>query len=92
MEAAANGDADTVRLLSSHGANLVLRNAGGETAIDIATKSTRGAAVAYEVGQLVTGCGYCGGEIYRVALARRTRKVATEEKEQASLPLDDAMV
>ncbi|MCA1850748.1 MAG: hypothetical protein LC672_06795 [Acidobacteria bacterium] len=51
-----------------------------------------GATVAYEAGQLVTSCGYCGGEIYRVALARRAREVATEEKEQASLSLYNAMV
>ncbi|MCA1850747.1 MAG: ankyrin repeat domain-containing protein, partial [Acidobacteria bacterium] len=45
MEAAANGDADTVRLLLAHGANPLLRNAGGETAFDIAAKNRRGAAV-----------------------------------------------
>ncbi len=51
-----------------------------------------GATIAYEAGQLVTSCGYCGGEIYRVALARRTREAATEEKERASLSLYTAMV
>ena len=50
-----------------------------------------GAPVEYRAGQLVTSCGYCGSETYRVALARRARQVAEAERAQAGLSLYDAM-
>lgn len=50
-----------------------------------------GAPVEFDAGQLVTSCGYCGGETYRVALARRARQVAEKERTEASLSLYRAM-
>lgn len=50
-----------------------------------------GGGISYADGDLAAICGYCGGETYRVKLARRARAVATEEKEQATLSLYDAM-
>jgi hypothetical protein len=51
-----------------------------------------GAPVAFASGQLVTGCGYCGGEIYRVALARRARAVAADEATEVAVSIYDTMV
>ena len=50
-----------------------------------------GGGISYAAGDLAAVCGYCGGETYRVKLARRARAVAAEEKEQATLSLYDAM-
>jgi len=46
----------------------------------------------FRPGDLVGVCGYCGGETYRVALARRARTAATGEKDDATLSLYNAMV
>ena len=43
-------------------------------------------------GDLVGVCGYCGGETYRVALARQARGIAAGEKDDASLSLYQAML
>jgi Zn finger protein HypA/HybF involved in hydrogenase expression len=51
-----------------------------------------GAIVEMKPGDLVGVCGYCGGETYRVALARRARGIATSEKDDATLSLYQAMV
>ncbi|MBA3460305.1 MAG: ankyrin repeat domain-containing protein [Deltaproteobacteria bacterium] len=53
---------------------------------------TCGGAISYEGGQLVTSCGYCGTETYRVELARRSRDVARADHAKAALSLHDAMV
>ena len=58
---------------------------------EISNCRTCSAPIAYEAGELVTTCSYCGGEMVRVALARRARAKATEEKEEASLSLYQAM-
>jgi predicted RNA-binding Zn-ribbon protein involved in translation (DUF1610 family) len=50
-----------------------------------------GGGISYAAGDLAAVCGYCGGETYRVKLARRAHAVAAEEKEQATLSLYDAM-
>lgn len=50
-----------------------------------------GGGISYAAGDLVAICGYCGGETYRVRLARRAHAVAAEEKEKAALSLYDAM-
>ena len=50
-----------------------------------------GGGISYAAGDLVAICGYCGGETYRVRLARRARAVAAEEKEKVALSLYDAM-
>ena len=50
-----------------------------------------GGGISYAAGDLVAICGYCGGETYRVKLARRAHAVAAEEKERAALSLYDAM-
>lgn len=50
-----------------------------------------GGGISYAAGELAAVCGYCGGETYRVQLARRAHAVAAEEKEQATLSLYDAM-
>lgn len=50
-----------------------------------------GGGIAYEAGDLAAICSYCGGETYRVRLARRAHAVAAEEKEKATLSLYDAM-
>lgn len=51
-----------------------------------------GGGIEYKAGDLVTLCGYCGGETYRVQLTRRARQQAAQEKEEARLSLYDAMV
>jgi ankyrin repeat protein/Zn finger protein HypA/HybF involved in hydrogenase expression len=53
---------------------------------------TCGGAVAHERGQLVAACGYCGSEIYRVKLARRSKIAAQSDEAKASLSLYEAMV
>lgn len=50
-----------------------------------------GGSISYAAGDLAAICGYCGGETYRVKLARRAHAVAAEEKEKATLSLYDAM-
>jgi Ankyrin repeats (3 copies) len=50
-----------------------------------------GGSIFYSEGDLAAVCGYCGGETYRVAVARRAHAVAAEEKEQVSISLHDAM-
>lgn len=50
-----------------------------------------GGGISYAAGDLAAICGYCGGETYRVKLARRAHRVAAEEKDQATLSLYDAM-
>lgn len=50
-----------------------------------------GGGISYREGDLAALCGYCGGETYRVAVARRAHAVAAEEREQASVSLHDAM-
>lgn len=50
-----------------------------------------GGGISYAAGDLAAVCGYCGGETYRVKLARRAHAVAAEEKEQATVSLYDAM-
>ena len=53
---------------------------------------TCGGAIAYASGQLVAACGYCGSEVYRVELARRSRVAAQKDEAKASLSLYEAMV
>lgn len=50
-----------------------------------------GGGISYAAGDLAAICGYCGGETYRVQIARRAHAVAAEEKEKATLSLYDAM-
>jgi ankyrin repeat protein len=50
-----------------------------------------GGGISYAAGDLAAICGYCGGETYRVKLARRAHATAAEEKEKATLSLYDAM-
>ncbi|HEX8137780.1 MAG TPA: ankyrin repeat domain-containing protein [Pyrinomonadaceae bacterium] len=50
-----------------------------------------GGSISYAAGDLAAVCGYCGGETYRVKLARRAHAIAAEEREQATLSLYDAM-
>lgn len=58
---------------------------------ELASCQLCGGGIEYAAGDLVSLCGYCGGETYRVRLARRARDVAAEEGEQARLSLYDAM-
>lgn len=50
-----------------------------------------GGHVDLRAGEIASLCGYCGSEIYRVALAREARGVATEEKEAATFSVHQAM-
>ena len=50
------------------------------------------APVSFAPNELSACCSYCGSENYRVALARRARKVAAEEESSAAVSLYDAMV
>lgn len=51
-----------------------------------------GGMVEIGAGHIVGICGYCGSETYRVALARKARAAAAEEKDDAALSLYTAMV
>lgn len=51
-----------------------------------------GAALAFAAGALVSGCGYCGSESYRVALARSARRVAAEEEATTAVSVYHAVV
>jgi Zn finger protein HypA/HybF involved in hydrogenase expression len=61
---------------------------GGEEDVDC---SNCGGMVEIGAGHIVGICGYCGSETYRVALARRARKAAAEEKDAATGSLYAAM-
>ena len=50
-----------------------------------------GGGINYAEGDLAALCGYCGGETYRVRVARRAHAQAAEEREQATVSLYDAM-
>ncbi|MBD0326776.1 MAG: ankyrin repeat domain-containing protein, partial [Pyrinomonadaceae bacterium] len=60
-------------------------------AAEVASCHLCGGGIKYEEGDLAALCGYCGGETYRVAVARSARLKAAEEKEQAAVSLYDAM-
>jgi ankyrin repeat protein/Zn finger protein HypA/HybF involved in hydrogenase expression len=47
--------------------------------------------VAFERGELVTQCGYCGGETYRARVGRRARRRATHEAGKAMTSVYEAM-
>lgn len=51
-----------------------------------------GGMLEFRPGDLVGVCGYCGGETYRVALARRARTAAMGENDDATLSLYNAMM
>jgi len=50
-----------------------------------------GGAIEYHAGDLVTACGYCGCETYRVALTRKASLIATKEKEDVEVSIYDSM-
>lgn len=50
-----------------------------------------GGPVRFEAEEFATSCGYCGGENYRVAFARRAHTKATVEHVEAVRSLCDAM-
>jgi ankyrin repeat protein len=51
-----------------------------------------GAALIFAANELVSCCIYCGSETYRVALARRSRKVAAQEEASTAISIYDAVV
>jgi ankyrin repeat protein/Zn finger protein HypA/HybF involved in hydrogenase expression len=51
-----------------------------------------GAALTFAAHELVSCCLYCGSETYRVALARRSRKVAAKEEASTAISIYDAIV
>jgi ankyrin repeat protein len=51
-----------------------------------------GAALTFAADELAACCIYCGSETYRVALARRSRKVAAGEEASTAVSLYDAVV
>jgi ankyrin repeat protein len=51
-----------------------------------------GAALMFAAHELVSCCLYCGSETYRVALARRSRKVAATEEASTAISVYDAIV
>jgi ankyrin repeat protein len=51
-----------------------------------------GAALTFAANELVSCCIYCGSETYRVALARRTRKVAASEEASTAISIYEAIV
>jgi hypothetical protein len=51
-----------------------------------------GAALTFAAQALVSCCLYCGSETYRVALARRSRKVAAKEEASTAVSIYDAIV
>lgn len=70
----------------------VIPNVGQKIgAAEVASCHLCGGGIAYAEGDLATLCSYCGGETYRVAIARRAHAVAAEEKVQATISLHDAM-
>ncbi|MBV9960113.1 MAG: hypothetical protein JO360_16930, partial [Acidobacteria bacterium] len=71
----------------------VIPNIGRKVgAAELANCQLCGGSISYGEGDLAALCGYCGGETYRVAVARRAHAVAAEEKEQVRVSLHDAMV
>ena len=50
------------------------------------------APIEFAPGQFVTPCGYCGGEMYRVALARRARQAAVDDASKVAMSIYDTMV
>jgi ankyrin repeat protein len=51
-----------------------------------------GAALRFAANELVSCCIYCGSETYRVALARRSRKVAASEEASTAISIYEAIV
>jgi Zn finger protein HypA/HybF involved in hydrogenase expression len=62
---------------------------GGEEDMECANC---GGMVEIGAGHVVGICGYCGSETYRVALARKARAAAAEQKDVAATSLYTAMV